>query len=914
MTDAGDTTHPPTPPPSRPSTRRASSWRRRLFLLYLAVMLASCAWRFFAPTQPTPTHQPDQSAEPNTQTQTLQLTQLPRFDRQGPTTPTNNHSVPTAFLDVGPRDAPAILLLHGSPGSHQDFQHLLPHLTQKYRVIVPDLPGFGDSPAWLPSYSTRAHARYLLALLDQLDIHRAHLFAYSMGAGVALNTFDLDPDRVASLSFYGGIGIQKGEGTGNHAFEHFKYTLGYALLVWPPELLPHFGFLGSPQQRHAFFRNFNDTDQRPFQAILQNLNPPRTPFLILHGSTDFLVPPWAAQQHHQIVEHSEMVMFNAGHFMLFSPQPTQQIAQELLLFLERNTTHPSHTPAAPKRRTFFHPGADQPTRTALPLNLNLGREVSPWVQMATIIGMSYIFEDPTTITTGLLVRDGQVDLVLALIALFIGIFTGDLGLYLLGWVGGRRLLRWEKIARRVPTEKLDAMGRWIDTHGWTAVLASRFVPGTRLPLYVAAGATGKHPARFALWTATAVAIWTVVMLALVVLLGEAATGPFRWVFGDSWLAVVAAILSLLVLMRFALAMATWTGRRRWWASISRLWRREFWPAWLFYLPLVPWLIFLALRHRSTTVWTLANPALPHGGVVGESKIQILQALGSPQQPDILPAKLAHTAHQANQLIPTLADPQNPWPVVLKPNAAQRGAGVRLAHNPNDVQKYFDNNNDNNNDILVQRFHPGPHEAGVFYLRYPHQTVGEIFAVTDKHFPTVTGNGQDTLEHLIWAHPRLRMQARVFLRRLGESARRIPANHETVPLAMAGNHCQGTKFTDGQHLITPALTEKIDAIAQRFDGFFFGRFDLRYTDPDAFRAGRDLHVVELNGVTSEATNIYDPHRSILWAYRTLFKQWQHAFAIGAANRKKLNLKPPSLFTLLRDVRRYYRTQKTDPLSD
>ena len=55
-----------------------------------------------------------------------------------------------------------------------------------------------------------------------------------------------------------------------------------------------------------------------------------------------------------------------------------------------------------------------------------------------------------------------------------------------------------------------------------------------------------------------------------------------------------------------------------------------------------------------------------------------------------------------------------------------------------------------------------------------------------------------------------------------------------------------------------------------------------TDVTAFTEGRDLAIVELNGVTAESTNIYDPRRTLLGAYRTLYAQWVLVFSIGAAN--------------------------------
>ena len=139
--------------------------------------------------------------------------------------------------------------------------------------------------------------------------------------------------------------------------------------------------------------------------------------------------------------------------------------------------------------------------------------------------------------------------------------------------------------------------------------------------------------------------------------------------------------------------------------------------------------------------------------------------------------------------------------------------------------------------------------------------------------------------LVRAHPRFRLQADVFLARHAARRDHVLAPGETFQLARAGNHAQGTEFRDGRALWTPALDRRIDEIARRFDGFYFGRFDVRYRDPSAFMAGEDLAIVELNGVTSEATHIYDPSSSIVAAWRTLMEQWSMAFAIGAANRRR-----------------------------
>jgi hypothetical protein len=207
---------------------------------------------------------------------------------------------------------------------------------------------------------------------------------------------------------------------------------------------------------------------------------------------------------------------------------------------------------------------------------------------------------------------------------------------------------------------------------------------------------------------------------------------------------------------------------------------------------------------------------------------------------------------------------------------------------------------------VQPFHPGPYEAGVFYYRLPSWSRGRILSITDKQFPAAVGDGVTTLEQLIWNDSRLRMQAHTFLARHADRRQEIPAAGERVALVMAGNHCQGTLFRDGQHLITKALEDRIDAIAREYVGFFIGRFDIRYTDVERFKAGEDFTIIELNGTTAESTNIYDPDGSLFAAYRQLFRQWQLVFEIGAAN---LALGSPSIS--LEELLRLVRAQRATP---
>ena len=327
-------------------------------------------------------------------------------------------------------------------------------------------------------------------------------------------------------------------------------------------------------------------------------------------------------------------------------------------------------------------------------------------------------------------------------------------------------------------------------------------------------------------------------------------------------------------------MSRWErGRGQLAAKLGRLAHWEFWPAAMVYLPLLPYIAWLALKHRGLGVCTHANPGIPRGGLVGESKWDILQLLPAES---IIPTALlgpGPVEPRCDALARVLHDRSWAYPLVLKPDVGERGTGVTLIEGEEAARQYLESQPAA---ILVQPFHPGPFEAGVFYYRFPDQPHGAIFSITQKRFARVEGDGSSSIEMLIRRHTRYRMQLGAYLAHLGERARQVPGRGESVRIGFAGNHCRGAMFLDGEHLITPAIVEAFDAIALRTPGFYFGRFDVRYSDEHEFAAGRGFQVVELNGLLSESTNIYDPAMRFWKAQRLLREQWRIAFEIGACN--------------------------------
>jgi hypothetical protein len=419
--------------------------------------------------------------------------------------------------------------------------------------------------------------------------------------------------------------------------------------------------------------------------------------------------------------------------------------------------------------------------------------------------------------------------------------------------------------------------------GPIALLASRFVPGSRLPTYLAAGALRMPLAAVALWLAVGALLWAPILVGASASLGSLAferVAELRHLALPVALAIAAFVY---VASQLGPQLLSFRGRRLLLGSLRRKRHFEFWPIWLLYTPLVPWIAWLALRHRSLALVTAVNPAMPAGGLVGESKRDILAALAA-----AAPELVARTrflgageapAARAAAVRAFQAEAGLAFPVVLKPDLGERGQGVAVIRRDDEIEPYLAAHPE---DVLVQEYVPG-REFGLFYVRRPSEPHGRLFSITDKRMIEVTGDGRRTLEALILADERAVCLATVHLARHADSVERIPAAGERVPLVELGTHSRGALFLDGAAIETPELAATIDRLSLAYPGFFFGRYDLRADSVEALQQGRGFRIVELNGLTAEATHIYDPKHGILHAYRVLFAQWRLAFEIAAENR-------------------------------
>lgn len=311
------------------------------------------------------------------------------------------------------------------------------------------------------------------------------------------------------------------------------------------------------------------------------------------------------------------------------------------------------------------------------------------------------------------------------------------------------------------------------------------------------------------------------------------------------------------------------------------------PGKLFYAPLVPYWAWLSIRYGGLTSAVNANPGILTGGFSNESKSDVLSLLGEAGRARLARYAAVDVRHDETDL-PRAKEATNaagiPYPLVVKPDIGRNGRGVNVVHDDAALAAYL-RAYPKGEKVMLQEFVDLPGEAGVFYVRRPDDARGRITSLTLKYFPQLVGDGRSSVRELILRDRRAGRFAHIYLPRHARELDRVIPEGTPYRLASIGNHARGAVFVDGAPYVTDAMTDAFDAIAKEMDGFFFGRFDVRFPALADLAAGVNFSILEVNGAGSEPTHVYDRRISLARAWRDTAAHWRMAFAIGADNRAR-----------------------------
>jgi pimeloyl-ACP methyl ester carboxylesterase len=268
------------------------------------------------------------------------------------------------YREAGPADAPVVLLLHGFPTSSFQYRELIPRLADTYRVIAPDLPGFGFTEVPLArnyKYTFDALANTILAFTNALRLTRYALYIFDYGAPTGLRLAMSRPERITTIVSQNGNAYEEGLGDAWAPIQRYwreptsenrevlrgalspeairsqytdgapnpgkiapeGYTLDAALIQRPGNM---------DIQLDLFLDYANNVKLYPaFQEYFRKFKPP---LLAIWGKHDaFFIPP-GAQAYLRDNPNATVELLDTGHFALETD--VEEIANAMREFLARN--------------------------------------------------------------------------------------------------------------------------------------------------------------------------------------------------------------------------------------------------------------------------------------------------------------------------------------------------------------------------------------------------------------------------------------------------------------------------------------------------------------------------------------------------------------------------------------------------
>lgn len=469
----------------------------------------------------------------------------------------------------------------------------------------------------------------------------------------------------------------------------------------------------------------------------------------------------------------------------------------------------------------------------------VGLDLAWLAKIVSLIALPFAHEDLAIVLGGYIIVNDLMPVGLVVGSIYGGMVVSDFALYGIG--AGARSLPWLRDV--AVDERVRRFGDVLKRNIFSLVALCRLLPGVVFVAFVACGWSRVSLARFTVASLLVSAIYLPPILYLVIVFGDALddrVGLWAWPMLLVALGATGFIRErVLAFTERANAEDAEPGRRAPAVSrtkptgrLRRLVERA--PSCLFQVPLVLHWIVLGFKHGSFTLPSAANPAMPSGGMWGESKSDCLASVGEVMRPWIAdfvvlrrrtePSTVAFDTDRACRL---LADAGIEFPVVARPDLGFADSAVQVVADAAELSDYL--------------------------ARFP----GGAKLMLQRHAP-------DTLS-----------ATAVYARLPGE------ARGQLLSLVVHDSSC----VADGRLHLTRELDAKIDAIARSMPEFHYGAFEIRFDSTDALARGENFKIVEIHGIGGPALETGRPGLSVAKRYRQLLDRQRILFMIGACNRAR-----------------------------
>lgn len=300
-----------------------------------------------------------------------------------------------------------------------------------------------------------------------------------------------------------------------------------------------------------------------------------------------------------------------------------------------------------------------------------------------------------------------------------------------------------------------------------------------------------------------------------------------------------------------------------------------------FLPIYIKTIKLGLKLNTPFFFSAANPSMNMGGLVS-SKMAILNQIPSKNIPKtILIQKSSHGNQQ--YLLKILKQNNLVFPLFAKPDIGERGWNARKINTISELIAYLKSTKQ---DTVIQEYINKKHEYNVHYYRFPNEKNGQITSLSEKIFLSVTGNGQNTLIDLIKKDVEILkfVNTEMYKEEFPKRANMIIPKGELVQISSTGSRGYGVIYKDLRHLINPILIKTYDNLSKDINGFYYGRYDIKAESFNDLETGKNIEIIELNGVFGCPNHAWSPMFTSAERKKTLIEHWDIVCKISIQNHQ------------------------------
>ena len=460
------------------------------------------------------------------------------------------------YLRIGISEEQPVLIL--IPDAYHAAEHLIPlaeSLSDSIGVIIPLL----NKGVLRNNLSNQQRGELIAQWLKEINLSSIHIAGFRYGGLVAMETASRASLPVSSLVLMQSLGIEEIHFLGNYRINRSVYSLMVPVYTLFYYGFPHFGHAEGLRFNRHFISTMLAMDQRNIESVLRQIT---VPTLIIHSNSEPQIPVQTAREIFRLIPQSQISLVDVN------PDNIDTVTSEWKTLIQ---THLMNIDSGNgiDRSLANQSRIDESKEPFTREDINELSGQALLILISFLILISLVSEDSACIAGGLLYATGLIGFQHALIGSIIGIVSADLLIYALGRWLGYPVLKMVPFKWFIKPEDINRAKDMFEFRGAEILIATRFIPGTRLPVYLTAGILKTNFWPFLAYFISSLVIWAPLLIWITSVIGEPMIEYIDLYQEYAILVIILAFLLIYAFIKYILPLGTVKGRR----EVIEKWRR-----------------------------------------------------------------------------------------------------------------------------------------------------------------------------------------------------------------------------------------------------------------------------------------------------------------------------------------------------